>query len=161
MGVIKDLKGQRFGRLTVIEESEINNKKSTVWLCKCDCGNETNVTSSNLSGGSTKSCGCLMKENGMATMKIMHDREWVEGTSIKNINQRIPTTNNSGYKGVSWDKHAGKWMAYIMFKRKTINLGRYENKQDAIEARRKAEEKYFLPILEKYGHELNREECSK
>ena len=29
------------------------------WLCKCNCGNETIVTTSHLKSGHTISCGCL------------------------------------------------------------------------------------------------------
>ena len=53
-----DLTGQRFGRLTVIKRVE-NNGKKVMWLCRCDCGNETTVFSGCLRAGHTKSCGCL------------------------------------------------------------------------------------------------------
>lgn len=33
------------------------------WLCKCDCGNQTVVEAHNLQNGTTRSCGCLAKEN--------------------------------------------------------------------------------------------------
>ena len=49
--------GQRFGRLTVLEEAERKGEKSR-WLCKCDCGCTTIVATSNLTSGHTKSCGC-------------------------------------------------------------------------------------------------------
>ena len=57
-----DLTGQKFGRLTVIEEDgKRNNKGYIMWKCKCDCGNTTIVSSNHLRSGSTKSCGCLKK----------------------------------------------------------------------------------------------------
>ena len=52
------LKGERFGKLTVINLDRIENHVS-YWLCKCDCGNYTVVSNSNLLRGNTKSCGCL------------------------------------------------------------------------------------------------------
>lgn len=57
-----DLTGQRYGRLTVLERNF--SKKTTAWLCQCDCGNKTIVTTKNLrqKGFSTKSCGCLNRE---------------------------------------------------------------------------------------------------
>ena len=60
-----DLLGQRFGKLTVIKK--IENKKNyygAMWLCHCDCGNTTEVTTSSLKKNSTKSCGCLILKNG-------------------------------------------------------------------------------------------------
>ena len=61
MGKVIDLTGKKFGKLTVIKRVE-NQGKRTMWLCKCECGNETIVLGSNLTRLHTKSCGCLQKE---------------------------------------------------------------------------------------------------
>lgn len=53
------------------------------------------------------------------------------------------TNNKSGFSGVFYDKNDGKWLAKIKVMYKTINLGRYINKEDAIQARKKAEVIYF------------------
>lgn len=58
----KNLVGKKFGRLEVLKRVE-NKGKETMWLCKCDCGKESIVFSSNLLKGHTKSCGCLKKES--------------------------------------------------------------------------------------------------
>lgn len=57
---VRDLKGNRYGRLTV--ESFSHAGKDAVWHCICDCGNTVNVRRGNLVTGSTKSCGCLKIE---------------------------------------------------------------------------------------------------
>lgn len=57
-----DLIGQRFGRLTVIEETESNKSGGAQWKCKCDCGNSVIVPSGHLRSGHTKSCGCYRRE---------------------------------------------------------------------------------------------------
>lgn len=57
-----DLTGQRFGRLTVINESKEKLGGEVAWLCKCDCGNQTVIRAHSLRTGYTKSCGCLHKE---------------------------------------------------------------------------------------------------
>lgn len=62
MSRVKDLSGQYFGKLTVIEMVGLNKHKRALWLCKCDCGNDCVVTSQELVKGDTKSCGCLNKE---------------------------------------------------------------------------------------------------
>ena len=63
MSKFVDLTGQRFHKLVVIRRVENKIKPSgqqeTAWLCHCDCGNETVVTTGHLKDGSTKSCGCL------------------------------------------------------------------------------------------------------
>ena len=61
-----DLSGQRFGRLIAIRPDQTHVKPSgkivTTWVCRCDCGNEIIVSTSNLRSGNTKSCGCLQKD---------------------------------------------------------------------------------------------------
>lgn len=64
----KDLIGQRFGSLTVVEYVGGKDRKSyNSWLCKCDCGETMVVTASRLKYGTIKSCGCVTKHK-----KSMH-----------------------------------------------------------------------------------------
>ena len=63
------------------------------------------------------------------------------------VNSKTPATSTSGYKGVSWRKDSNKWRAHISISGKTINLGCYEKLEDAVEARKRAEEKYFNPLF--------------
>ena len=58
----KDLTGQRFGRLVVISSLPAKSNGKTRWLCHCDCGRETEVTTDHLVRGHTESCGCLRRE---------------------------------------------------------------------------------------------------
>lgn len=57
-----NIAGQRFERLVAIEDVGRNKHKQVIWLCKCDCGNEIEVTTASLRKGHTRSCGCLQKE---------------------------------------------------------------------------------------------------
>ena len=61
----------KFGRLTVLSREEnhkyFNIKSNKLiqqaqFLCQCECGNKIIVKSFNLLSGTTKSCGCIMKE---------------------------------------------------------------------------------------------------
>lgn len=56
-----NLIGQKFGRLTVIEQAP-NRGKRTQWKCKCDCGEECIKLTESLRSGTTQSCGCLKRE---------------------------------------------------------------------------------------------------
>lgn len=60
-----DRAGIRYGRLTAISPiRKITRGRPKVWwLCKCDCGNPTEVESGCLSNGNTASCGCLLSES--------------------------------------------------------------------------------------------------
>ena len=57
-----DLTGRRFERLVVTERAENSRKGEARWLCLCDCGNSTVVTSYEIRTGGTKSCGCWKRD---------------------------------------------------------------------------------------------------
>ncbi len=64
MGMVKNMLGQRFGRLLVTEEHPErkvykNGDTHAQWVCKCDCGKVVVVPSKHLRQEITKSCGCL------------------------------------------------------------------------------------------------------
>lgn len=58
MSKVKDLTGQRFGSLTVLEQTDERRNRQVVWKCRCDCGNITYVVGQSLRSGHTKTCGC-------------------------------------------------------------------------------------------------------
>ena len=59
------------------------------------------------------------------------------------MNKVIVSNNTSGVTGVVWVKDMQQWRAEIKINTKTIYLGFFNNKDDAIAARKSAEEKYF------------------
>ncbi len=52
------LQGQRFGRLVVIEFSNLDPNRGAFWLCRCDCGKTKAIRGTSLRQGVSKSCGC-------------------------------------------------------------------------------------------------------
>lgn len=58
----KNIKGKKFGRLSVIKENGLNKYDKMTWLCKCDCGNKKIVLGTELINGNVRSCGCLLSE---------------------------------------------------------------------------------------------------
>ena len=89
----RDITGQKFGLLTAIKR--VNKKGVGMWLCECECGNETIVTLGNLTSGGTKSCGCLS-----------HKSKKGKGTGRKKINKKA--TNNP-CEICGNDKGANRW----------------------------------------------------
>lgn len=61
MSKYKDLTDLRFGKLLVLRETNRVNGYIR-WLCKCDCGVEKSVDTSNLTSGRQVSCGCHNRE---------------------------------------------------------------------------------------------------
>jgi hypothetical protein len=50
--------GLRFGKLIVLSWEGLNKQKNKIWLCQCDCGNTTIVSTTQLRQGKTTSCKC-------------------------------------------------------------------------------------------------------
>ncbi len=147
-----DLTNKKFNKLTVITEYGKSGKE-ILWKCKCDCGNLINIRGYDLKSGHTKSCGCIRRENSKNTIREKNkkyiEKNFVENTSISQLKANFKN-NTSGHKGVTWDKYNKRWKAFIYFKNKRIYLGNYTDINEAINARKKAEKRYFKPILDKY-----------
>lgn len=144
--VYKDLSGQTFGKLTVLEYA---GKEAGMhrWACRCECGNTTIVGQTLLQSGKTKSCGCMQAAMARENMKF------VDGTSVtllESARTRRGSSNTSGHNGVYLNKKNQKWVAQIGFKGKTYYLGSYGKLEDAVKARGLAEEKLYGEFLDWY-----------
>lgn len=66
----KDIKGQRFGRLVILERdfSERKDKKRAYWLCQCDCGKQKIIRGKDLLNNKILSCTCLLIEKAKERM---------------------------------------------------------------------------------------------
>ena len=96
-----DLIGQRFGRLTVVEETPALQKSYScrLFVCKCDCGTITRpIDGRNLTRGHTTSCGCQQKER----VKEANSTHGMKGTSIYttwiNMKDRCFNQNHRAYR---------------------------------------------------------------
>jgi hypothetical protein len=58
----KNLEGERYGRLLVLNETKTIGK-FVYWLCLCECGESKYIRANNLMTGTVNSCGCLKIEN--------------------------------------------------------------------------------------------------
>lgn len=86
----KDLKGMNFGWLTVLEFLGKNVHGHSTWRCRCECGEIREVTSSNLLGKITKSCGRCARINPQNNKggKRMTANGYVELTMPEHPNAR-------------------------------------------------------------------------
>lgn len=142
-----DITGQRFERLVALYPSrKYDERGSVVWHCRCDCGNEIDVSYNTLVYTNQKSCGCQKKEHDQKLQTFLIR---VAGTSVDMLkSKKVPTDNTTGYKGVYLIR--GKYVAKIVFQKKQYFLGTYENIEDAAEARKEAEEVLFDGVAEHY-----------
>ncbi len=78
-----NLTGQRFGRLIPISRAKNAGSGASSkarWLCKCDCGETSEVFASALTAGLTKSCGCIRREFAQ-TIADQRRGQWRHGQS--------------------------------------------------------------------------------
>ena len=61
----------------------------------------------------------------------------------ENVRNRSISHSSSGVCGVYWYSKNEKWSVEIVVDGKKINLGLFEDKEQAIKVRKEAEEKYF------------------
>lgn len=229
----QDLTGNKYGRWTVICRDDNPGDRTTMWLCRCDCGNVKRVQGYNLKNGISKSCGCYKAEasrqrntkrndfyieddkayiylrnidkycvcdaddwdklqsytwfassydnnaypithitkNGKDELVLMHhmimgkhkglvidhiDRNKMNNCKknlrittqqINTINRSISKRNKSGVTGVRLREDIMKWTAELMVNGVVHRLGCFENFDDAVLARKNAEERYFKPLI--------------
>lgn len=76
MGAKINLIGQKYGRLTVIDECKERDKNNRImWLCECECGNQKIVRGADLRAGKILSCGCLGKEKRLEGKKKVNEEK--------------------------------------------------------------------------------------
>ena len=75
MGKFVDLRGQQFGRLTVLTRSSKvpvttpTRRPGAYWECRCSCGKTAVVSGSALVAGNNRSCGCWRNELNAARLR--------------------------------------------------------------------------------------------
>lgn len=98
IGNARDLRGKKFGRLTVLDRVESVNKR-TIWLVQCECGNKNTADATHLTRGNTRSCGCLRDE--VATNLAQKNFEDISGETFGRLTALYPTNERSG-SSVIW-----------------------------------------------------------
>lgn len=146
-----DLTGLRFGKLVAVFYDSRRRK----WVCRCDCGGSCSLATTYLTNGSRTDCGCEAAKAAAKRAKAGSTGN-VMGTNVNMIQHimdgKIRTNNTSGVTGIRIIRRQSGvvYGARINVRGKEINLGIYHTMEEAIKARKAAEEKYFGGILEAY-----------
>ena len=143
----KDISGQRFGSLVALSPTQARDAKgNVVWHCRCDCGNEADISYNVLLYTHVISCGCRRQAHNQTINRYLTH---VDGTSLEILrSEKIPKNNTTGVKGVY--RFRGKFLAKIVFKRKQYVLGIYETIGEAAQRRKEAEEAINQTVVAYY-----------
>lgn len=147
----ENLIGRHFGKLEVIGRSDKRGSRGArtvpLWECRCECGNITYKATDTLTNHELSMCNdCVGK---YAAKKMREKAGFVGGTQISRItSNNLIATNTSGVRGVYWDRRSGKWRARLRFKGKIYNFGSYVNFDDAVKARKEAEQQIYGEFLD-------------
>lgn len=146
-----DLMGQRYGYLTVLGPAE-NIGTRTAWRCRCDCGREIVARTCHLRSGHTRSCGC---RNAPGNPRTALGLTYIDGTCVEMLAAKTVRRNNtSGVPGVDWWASKQRWRAMICFKGKRSYLGSYTRFEDAVKARKRAEEELHDKFLYEFAQSV-------
>jgi len=108
-----DIAGHKYGRLLVVQQSNVKNSIKLKWECLCDCGNTVFVTSNDLRTQKTLSCGCYKSEKTRAAKTKHGYRHKKTYTVWSNMIARC-TKNNPNYsnRGI---KVCDEWLVFENF----------------------------------------------
>ena len=156
MSNIRDVTGQTFNFLTAVESTtKIGSSKSRIWVWRCECGKILECTLNSVQSGKRKSCGCKKGEI-KDTQPLLRPQLIRDNTNISLLGiSKLKSNNTSGCTGVHFRKDAEYWVATIKFQKNTYHLGCYENFEDAVKARKRAEDIYHYAYLESIGIHKN------
>lgn len=121
---VKNYKWRYSGRYIL---STVNSKPLRLHRLVMNCNNEEKVID-HINGNTL--------DNRKSNLRICTQHE-------NDMNHKISCTNKSGTTGVRFREDKNKWVAYIYFNKKNINLGSFDKKEDAIKCRLDAEKYYF------------------
>lgn len=113
----KDITGNRYGKLTAVEQMHMSKNSGYVWRCVCDCGNESLVTIGSLNSGHTQSCGCLVVEGCKKRKTHGFHKNHKTYKSWCKIKQRCYNINDPDYatygaKGITLHESLHEFIAF-------------------------------------------------
>ena len=98
MSQVKDITGQKFGRLTAVKYVGPGPNGKSIFQFRCDCGELLITAGRYVKLGKTRSCGCLQKELTVirsTTHGKCYSREYY---SWQHLKDRCYNKNNKDYK---------------------------------------------------------------
>lgn len=140
------LEGMQFYELTA--EQFLGHNK---WRWRCSCGKQTVAKAADVKNGIVQSCGHILAQTAKRKMTEQNVVGHYDGTLVSRIKHIMASPTVRGIRAIRGaNGNIIAWRASITLRRKEIYIGRYPTKDEAEAARRRAENKYYLPIINEY-----------
>lgn len=110
--------GEKHGHLTAVRDTGLKAVRNAKWLFRCGCGIEKVIIASSVSGGHTRSCGCLRRKNA-AVMNASHglsgSRTYVSWLNMRSrcLNEKNPKYPSYGGRGIKVCKRWKKFKNFL------------------------------------------------
>lgn len=152
--------GDKIGYWTILRQDHDH------FLCRCVCGKEKRISAATLLQGRSRSCGCHRQDHRDFSRPLERGREISQAifkdklaVRYAGFGRKSNKNSSTGITGVSRWRN-GMYRAYITLDRKQIGLGCFDTLEEATQARKTAEQKYFAErqlkvdkIRQEYQHQ--------
>jgi hypothetical protein len=141
------------GQVTTVDDDDFEYLNQFSWFARKDKNTYYAARNVKLSDGKKTSIQ-MHREIMKLSTKMVIDHKDRNGLNNQKCNLRVVTNaqncqnirahrdSKTGIKGVSFEKSRNKWSAYITLNYKSMRIGRFNDLQEAINARLKAEKVY-------------------
>lgn len=111
---MKDITGNKYGKLTVMKRLGKNKENRFKWLCKCECGGVKETYKNQLDSGAAKHCGCdANRTPNLSHGMRKHPLYSIWSSMIDRCsNPKNENYHNYGGRGISVSK---EWMDVSIF----------------------------------------------
>lgn len=141
------------GKKFIFDKEDYDLIKDYCWCIDTEGYVITNIKNHNVEKYNIKLHRLVMgcqKYDGSYVDHINHDKTDNRKINLRKVtnqqncrNRSLQWNNTSGVSGVNFSEEIGKWIARIYDKGNSIYLGSFSNFDEAVRARKKAEEKYY------------------
>lgn len=141
----EDIAGKTYGDLTAMYYIRYD-----YWHWRCSCGKETDARPSLVKSGKIQSCGHVLSATAKAKIEIQNTVEHFDGTTVSRLRHIMASPETKGIRKKFDRRREPYWQARITIRGKAIHLGTFATEAEAKKARKRAEEQYYLPIIEEF-----------
>lgn len=121
MSEVVDMTNCKIGMWTVLYRTSNDTHGKAVWHCRCECGNEKDISGANLRNKSTLSCGCSHRSHN--TFDLSGD--YAVGHDNSGNSFLFDKEEYSKIKPYYWRVGSNKYVSMVIYDRNTKKCTQY------------------------------------